>query len=124
MEKLRAAFSAMRGEWTASEALPGGEINFNAFRDTMHARYPSLGRELLAGIVRRHGGLTPKMLGDAKRLDDLGRHFGGGLTEREIAYLRAEEMAMTAEDILWRRTKCGLHMTEAERAAVREHVGA
>ena len=124
MEKLRAAFPAMRGEWTASEALPGGEINFNAFRDTMHNRYPNLGRELLAGIVRRHGALTPKVLGDAKRLDDLGRHFGGGLTEREIAYLRAEEMAMTAEDILWRRTKCGLHMTEAERAAVREHVGA
>jgi glycerol-3-phosphate dehydrogenase len=122
--KLARFFPRMRGSWTAGGPLPGGVPNFNAFRDEMAARYPKLGRELLAGIVRRHGALAPKILGDAKGLDDLGRHFGGGLTAREIEYLRAEEWAVTAEDILWRRTKCGLHMAEAERAAVRQHLGA
>lgn len=124
MEKLSPFFPGMKPSWTATEALPGGEIHFNIFRDTMAARYPQLGRELLASLIRRHGSETAAFLGDATKRDDLGRHFGAGLTEREIAYFRAEEWAMTAEDILWRRTKCGLHMSEAERAAVREHVGA
>ena len=122
--KLVPFFPQMRPPWTAHEALPGGDLNFNAFRDDMAARYPHLGRELLAGIVRRHGSLTPKVIGHAQKLDDLGRHFGAGLTEREIAYMREEEWAVTADDVLWRRSKCGLHMTEAERAAVREHIGA
>jgi glycerol-3-phosphate dehydrogenase len=121
--KLAAFFPNMRPAWTAREALPGGDVSFNAFRDEMHARYPKLGRELLAGIVRRHGSRTPKVLGDARGLVDLGRHFGAGLTEREVAYLRAEEWALAADDVLWRRTKCGLHMDDAERAAVREHLG-
>jgi D-erythritol 1-phosphate dehydrogenase len=121
--KLAAFFPGMRPAWTAREALPGGDVSFNAFRDEMHARYPKLGRELLAGIVRRHGSRTPKVLGDARGIADLGRHFGAGLTEREVAYLRAEEWALAADDVLWRRTKCGLHMDDAERAAVREHLG-
>jgi len=124
MAKLAPFFPGMKPSWTATEALPGGEINFNAFRDTMAARYPQLGRELLASLIRRHGSNAPALLGNAQKRDDLGRHFGAGLTAREIDYFRAEEWAMTAEDILWRRTKCGLHMSEAERAAVREYVGA
>ena len=54
----------------------------------------------------------------------IGRQFGAGLSEAEIAYLRAEEWAVTAEDVLWRRSKLGLHMTEAERAAVTAYMGA
>jgi glycerol-3-phosphate dehydrogenase len=48
---------------------------------------------------------------------DLGRHFGGGLYEREARFLIAEEWATTAEDILTRRTKHGLRMSPAERQA-------
>jgi len=70
-------------------------------------------------LVRRHGNRATSVLGEAKRLDDLGRHFGAGLTEREIEYLIKEEFATTAEDILWRRTKCGLHMTREQIDAVR-----
>jgi glycerol-3-phosphate dehydrogenase len=58
------------------------------------------------------------VLGDASQIEALGRHFGGGLTEREVEYLVAEEWAETADDILWRRTKCGLHMKQPERDAV------
>ncbi len=50
-------------------------------------------------------------------MSDLGRHFGGGLYEREASYLMAEEWATTADDILTRRTKHALHMTPAEREA-------
>jgi glycerol-3-phosphate dehydrogenase len=119
LERFEPFFPGLKGAWTAGEVLPGGDVaHFNGFRDDMQARYSTLGRDLVEGVVRRHGSRAPMILGEAKRLDDLGRHFGAGLTEREIEYLRAEEWALSAEDVLWRRTKCGLHMTEAERQAV------
>ncbi|KCZ50819.1 hypothetical protein HY2_13310 [Hyphomonas pacifica] len=60
------------------------------------------------------------MLGDAAVEADLGRAFGAGLTEAEVCYLRREEFAASADDILWRRSKLGIHMTEAEREAFRD----
>jgi len=61
-----------------------------------------------------------QILRDARYPEGLGRNFGAGLTQFEIEYLVAEEWAQTAEDILWRRTKCGLHMTPEQREAVAE----
>ena len=54
---------------------------------------------------------------------DLGQDFGAGLTAREIDYLISEEWARTADDVLWRRTKCGLPMTPAQRDSVAAYVG-
>jgi len=111
-------FPGLKGDWTATETLPGGDVpHFNAYRDEMHARYP-ISRDVVEGIVRRHGTRAPRILGEATRLEALGRHFGAGLTEREIEYFVTEEWAETAEDILWRRTKCGLHLDEAKRREV------
>jgi glycerol-3-phosphate dehydrogenase len=59
-----------------------------------------------------------EILGEARSAVDLGHAFGGGLTSREIAWLTSREWAMTADDILWRRSKLGLHMSAAERAEV------
>jgi len=56
---------------------------------------------------------------DAKSLDDLGRHFGGGLYEREALFLAAEELALTSEDILERHTKHHLRLTPEQRSASR-----
>ncbi len=119
LAKLAPFFPGMKGDWTAGEPLPGGDVaHFNAFRDEMRARYPGLPRDLVEGVVRRHGSRAPRVLGEARSLADLGASFGAGLTQREVEYLVAEEWAATAEDILWRRTKCGLHMTQPERDAV------
>ena len=116
---LKPYFPGMGGEWTGNEVLPGGDVgHFNGFRDAMHARYPELGRDLVEGVVRRHGSRTTKILKDARYPEALGRNFGAGLTEHEIDYLVSEEWARTAEDVLWRRTKCGLRMTPAQRDAV------
>ena len=119
MEKLQPYFPGLKGPWTQGEPLPGGDVpHFNAFRDEMFKTYSKLGRDLVDGIVRRHGSRATRILGEARSIDDLGRHFGAGLTEREVEYLRQEEWALTAEDILWRRTKCGLHMSDEQRRAV------
>jgi glycerol-3-phosphate dehydrogenase len=125
MGKLAPYFPGMKGDWTATESLPGGNIgHFNGYRDEMQQRYARLGRDLVETMVRRHGTRAKDILGDAKSIDDLGRHFGAGLTEREVEYLRREEWAQTAEDVLQRRTKAYLHLTEDERRAVAEFIGA
>ena len=54
---------------------------------------------------------------------DLGRDLGGGLHEREVDYLRREEWAETAEDVLWRRSKLGLHVPPGTAEAVDEALG-
>ena len=57
------------------------------------------------------------MLGDAQTVADLGEDFGGGLSRREVVYLRDREWAQTPEDVLWRRTKAGLAIAAKDRAA-------
>jgi glycerol-3-phosphate dehydrogenase len=75
-----------------------------------------------ARLLRRHGMLGENILANAKSAADLGENFGGGLYERELAYLIEHEWARTGEDVLWRRTKCGLHMSEAQRQRVAEYL--
>lgn len=96
--------------------LPGGDIGpgFNAWLAHLAGWMPA---PLLQRLSRAYGTRLQDVIGDAASLSDLGRHFGAGLYEAEARYLLAREFARTAEDILWRRTKTGLHMTQAERAA-------
>jgi glycerol-3-phosphate dehydrogenase len=123
LDKLAPFLPPLGPKWTLDAHLPGGDVrNYNAFRDEMFDRYKGFPRDLLDGVVRRHGSRTPMVMGDVHSLEQLGRHFGAGLTEREIECLIADEWAETAEDILWRRTKCGLHMDAAQRQAVEDYL--
>jgi D-erythritol 1-phosphate dehydrogenase len=120
LEKLAPYFPAMKPSWTAQAPLPGSD-----FTDREAAKRSALEkfRDLLPvvkqGIFRRHGTLSPEVLGDGQT----GEHYGAGLTEREVRYFMQHEWAQTAEDVLWRRTKCGLHMSEVERRRVAEVIG-
>ena len=123
MDRLAPFFPGLGGRWTAHAPLPGGAFGARpteaVFEDLARA-YPGIGREALHGIFRRHGTLARDVLGDAKAAADLGRDFGGGLSAREVGHLKAREWATTPDDVLWRRSKCGLVMTEAERLAFAE----
>jgi glycerol-3-phosphate dehydrogenase len=115
-----------RKPWTATVPLPGGDFGgepFDAVLAAYRRRYPGLDPRWLERLLRRHGTCTAEILGDARSEADLGESFGGGLYEREVDYLVAREWAFNAEDVLERRTKCGLHMTGAERERVAEFVG-
>lgn len=121
MEKIRRFFPAMGPAWTWSAPLPGGDIpgaSFTHLIDDLARTYPRLERSFLTAVARRHGTRIYRILGDAKEASDLGADFGAALTAREIDYLGTEEWARTPEDVLWRRTKCGLHMDEAGRQVV------
>ena len=119
LAKLGPYFPSMGRPWTDKEPLPGGGMpHFNAFRDEVAEQYKGFPRDLLEALVRRHGTRALEILGKVTKPEDLGMNFGHGLTAREVEYLIAEEWAETAEDILWRRTKCGLHMDNLQRAAL------
>jgi len=108
-------------KWTAGEALPGGDLDgatFTEFDESYRRRYPALPAHWLTRLLRRHGSSAAEILGDAATEADLGRNFGGGLYERELRYLIDHEWAIEPDDILWRRTKCGLGMTAAQRGAL------
>ena len=85
------------------------EGDLDAFRAELGARRPWLPAELVRRLAGAYGTRVERLLGDAASLDDLGRDLGAGLTEREVDYLVREEWAQTADDILWRRSKLGLH---------------
>jgi glycerol-3-phosphate dehydrogenase len=125
LEKLEAWFPGMRAAWTAGAPLPGGDLNGQdpeQFADGLAARYPALQRALLLALAKRHGSLVPQVLGDAATPTDLGRHFGHTLYAREVDYFLRHEWAHTAEDVMWRRTKCGLHMNLQQKHELVDYV--
>ena len=120
MEKLAPYFPGLRPAWTARGKLPGSDFNDReSAKAEFFNRYPGLSQPLLQSVFRRHGVLAHEVLGDGR----LGEDYGAGLTERELRYLMEREWARSADAVLWRRTKCGLHMTEAQRRRVAEVVG-
>jgi len=124
MERLAARFPG-KSPWTQREALPGGDLKGLDFRTLLldyRRRFPRLPKLWLTRVLRRHGSLAEEIIGDAKIERGLGRNFGGGLYERELDYLVRNEWVREADDALWRRTKCGLHMSAAEKTAVRDYL--
>ncbi|HVR93799.1 MAG TPA: glycerol-3-phosphate dehydrogenase [Casimicrobiaceae bacterium] len=125
LSELAPFFPEMKRPWTKTEPLPGGDMvrgDLAAYERELNARYASLDPRLLRALARRHGTRSPRVLGNATVVADLGRHFGDTLFAAEIEYLIAQEWATGGEDILWRRTKCGLHMTPGEREAVSHYL--
>jgi glycerol-3-phosphate dehydrogenase len=99
--------------WTGRAPLPGGNIPYDEFEEFVERKqkkYNWCPPELINRYARAYGTRLDEIIGSAKSLDDMGRAFGHGLYENEVRYLIDKEWAWTTEDILWRRTKLGLHV--------------
>jgi glycerol-3-phosphate dehydrogenase len=126
MARLTPFFPGLRGAWTASAPLPGGNFphdGVDALRDDLLRRYRFLAEPTGHRLVRAYGTLAAEMLGDARDASDLGRVFGADLTEREVDWLARTEWARTAEDVLWRRSKLGLRFTREQARVLADRLG-
>ena len=120
LEKLRRRFPSMGGAWTGEDPLPGGDMpngDFENWYAGFRSRRSWLPEPLARHYARCYGTRADALLEGATSLDDLGRRFGPRLHEREARWLIEHEWALTADDILWRRTKHRLFMSEDEREA-------
>ena len=118
---------AGRGRWTNGAFLPGGDLDkwigparrpdtdFDRFVQAVRLRYPHLAQDLLLRLARAYGARIDRVIGD---VDAPGVEVAPGLFEFELRYLHDHEWARSADDVLWRRSKLGLHYSAEERAAV------
>ncbi len=121
LAKLQPYFTGMGPAWTEKAALPGGDLPYNEVAqqpELLRQRYPFLTPAHAARLWRAYGTLAPVMLGDCRQLSDLGRRYGIDLYDREVDWLMEREWAQTADDVLYRRSKLGLHMPAVDRQAL------
>jgi glycerol-3-phosphate dehydrogenase len=112
-------------DWTGTAPLPGGDFgrqDVPMMVQKLSASYPFLRPGDAERLIRLYGTRAWVMLGDAASLADLGDDFGHGLSAAEVNYLITQEWARNAEDVLWRRTKLGLHFTPEETARLARYI--
>ena len=121
LEKIEDVLGKKGNPWTAGTTLPGGDFDkqgFDGLLSKFRLDYPFLSEAHARRLIRLYGTRAWRILHDAKAIGDLGRVFGGDLTEAEVAYLADNEWAREAEDVLWRRTKLGLTISAAATADI------
>ncbi|WP_426357177.1 glycerol-3-phosphate dehydrogenase [Pseudocolwellia sp. HL-MZ19] len=125
VNKIAPYFSNIGDKWTALKALPGG--NFEAkgtLQAEMESKYPWLSSNLITRYVRSYGTYTYLFLKEAESMGAMGQCFGKDLYEIEVNYLIENEWALTVEDIIWRRSKRGLYLSEAEINTLQNYISA
>ena len=121
MTELERVLPGMGPGRTRTETLPGGDFGaggMEGFVVDLQRGFPWLPEKQLRRYVKLYGTRARDLLGKATNLTDLGRHLGADLYQREVDHLMDQEWALTAEDLVWRRTKLGLRLTQAEIEAL------
>ncbi len=123
LERLQEALPVKGKPWTEGATLPGGDFAVTAFEaqvERLAADFPFLEAATARRLLRAYGSRAWRLLEGVRRADDLGRRFGADLSEAEVDYLMRAEWARRAADVVWRRSKLGLRMSEGEIAALDE----
>jgi glycerol-3-phosphate dehydrogenase len=107
--------------WTAQTPLPGGDFPYDGIEALIGRtlqQWPFLGEDHARRLTHAYGTRVRNVLGNAARQDDLGQRFGADLTAAEVRYLMRHEWAQSTDDVLWRRSKLGLRLSEPQAAAL------
>ena len=125
LEKIESYLGRRGPSWTANAALPGGDFAVTGFAaevDALRKDFPFLDRTHARRFMRLYGTRARTILGEARSAADLGRNFGADLFEAEVLYLINNEWALTAQDVLWRRTKRGLRLSPDEARGLEDYM--
>jgi len=125
LQALKPYFPEMGDRWTHQSTLPGGDIgaeSFSEWQAGLRRQYGWLPADLAARLGDAYGTRVHALLRDCRGIPDLGTAFGAGLYQREVEFLLTEEWARSTDDVLWRRSKLGLWLTQGQVAAVDELV--
>jgi glycerol-3-phosphate dehydrogenase len=111
--------------WTSGTRLPGGHFpvdGYQALVEKISADYPFLNAKLAQRLARLYGTDSFKLLAQKASVEELGEYFGGELYAAEVDYLVENEWVQQADDLLYRRTKLGLVLTEQEQSALNNYL--
>ena len=125
LKKIGEALPGVGHNWTAGIPLPGGDFPVGdvvKLQDQLKADYPFLTAYWARRLIRAYGTEARLILGNAKTAAALRQDFGATITARELDWSIANEWTRSGEDFLWRRTKLGLRLDEAQRAAVDAYI--
>ena len=118
LEKLRPFFPKMMDSWTNHVPLPGGDFavgDKEKLISKVSSKYPFVDKAWSKRLISSYGTITFEILKGSKGKNDLGVDFGHSLTEKEVRWLVKSEFAVTADDILWRRSKLGLKFDKKQK---------
>ena len=129
VDVIAPALGKHHGAWTAQACLPGGDLfgpvpsaralrEYDSWAAGVNARYAFLSPALVRRYARAYGTRIHQMLQGCRSLADLGPAIVPGLYAAEADYLVRHEFAASGADILWRRTKLGLHVAAGSEALV------
>lgn len=122
MEKLATPMGFTAHPVSRARVFPGGAIaDFDTFLASVRATWPFLGDARAERMAHAYGAMLAELLADVTSADDLGLDLGGGLTEVEARWLHDREWARTPDDVLKRRSKLGLHLSDAAQTRFAEH---
>ncbi|KEA51710.1 glycerol-3-phosphate dehydrogenase [Mangrovibacter sp. MFB070] len=120
MDKLSHYYPNIKPAWTKGAVLPGG--HFSGDRDDYAAqlrrKFSFLTESLARHLARTYGSNSEKIIGNASSVADLGEDFGHEFYEAELHYLVTHEWVRELDDAIWRRTKQGMWLTEAQQTRV------
>lgn len=117
LAQLRPFYPGLKDNWTARVALPGGDFPVDGVDKLiadLSRDYPFLDAYWARRLVRAYGTEAKAICGTATSAGEMGRSFGATLTEAEIRWLMDHEYARSADDVVWRRSKLGLRMSQDE----------
>ncbi|NMP28419.1 glycerol-3-phosphate dehydrogenase [Rahnella sp. SAP-1] len=126
MEKLAKYYPHAGPAWTKNAVLPGGQLNGDrdSYQAELRRRFSWLPESLARRYTHTYGSQTELILADANSLASLGEHFGHEFYEAELRYLVEKEWVVELDDAIWRRTKLGMWLDQAQQQRVGEWLAA
>lgn len=100
------------------QPLPGRSIDV----EKLIQEYPNINTELLNRYAVNYGNKAYQILNGCNNINDLGHNYGADFYQRELDYLIEYELADSVDDVLWRRTKLGLVLSQIEKEDIRQYI--